>query len=255
MTFSPQEQSNPQAQQALTPQKHTRLPAVASHKPAAWLRHDHATASTAKKHSQLVQQNQAALTSAMQYVEFVKASCHAANQPHVFKEFTAMLNEFRGDGNSRIPFVIGRLYDIFVARAHAREIMVGFNAFLPPGYAIHFPAHEYVPSVEYPPGVTGPFAVARQMSVPFEKRCIFVAKVKAAFEASQPAAYELFLELLQRFHDRADATVEELHFHIATIFEGHTERLAALWSECGCAGGCVRGKGCCHACAPAAPGA
>lgn len=146
--------------------------------------------------------------------------------------------------------------DMFLGRRNAREILVGLSTFLPAGYSISFPAHEYVPSVTYPPGVTGPFAAAPKPPLDFAKHCNFVASVTRAFEKDQPRL-ALYRELLQRFRDRDDVTVNELYLHTAAIFaaQNQSEVLNTLWRQCGCAGGCVRGKGCCHACVPAAPGA
>ena len=168
----------------------------------------------------------ASMNAAMAYIDRVRATfLHECSPPqeHVLKEFMAMLKDTQS--GTDMPTIIGRMIDIFHARRNARELITGFNTFLPAGYQISFPAHEYVPTITYPPGVTGPYAKVPKPPIDPERHCQFVGKIKSRFAKVQPEQFALYLELLQRYRELDEPNVEELHLHTAAIFQANATEL------------------------------
>jgi len=89
---------------------------------------------------------------ALAYLNQVKATFEW--QPHVYSAFLDIMKEFKTHSIDT-PGVISRVLKLF--HGH-RELILGFNTFLPPGYTIEFSDDENKPRVQlkYPPGVTGP---------------------------------------------------------------------------------------------------
>ena len=179
--------------------------------------------------SKALQQHERA---AVHYVNTVRRIfCHEVRppQPHVYEDFVKCLQKHkRGTSTEE---VIEAVIQIFLGRQNARELIEGFNAFLPPGYRVDFPAHAFAPSVICP---------VRPGPMNLETHCRFVAAVKNTFAPSQPVSYRQFCELVQRFRDRPEATQQELNLHTAVLFEGHEDKLQAIWEQCGCAGERIR---------------
>lgn len=195
-----------------------------------------------------------AVTYAHQYVSNVREIfCHKVKppQPDVYQAFIKLLH---GSNGASIPDIIEKIVDLFIGRQSARELIEGFNAFLPEGYSISFPAYEHLPSITYPPGVTGVYASRQESPVSLE-HCNFLKAVNAMFASAKPEKCRLFTELVQRFRDTPSATQAELNLHTALLFEDDKEKLAALWVECGCAGECVRNAKGCATCLPCASAA
>jgi len=89
---------------------------------------------------------------ALAYLDQVKMKFE--KQPHIYNKFLDIMKEFKAQSIDT-PGVIDRVLQLF--HGH-RELILGFNTFLPPGYKIEFSDDENKPRVQlkYPQGMTGP---------------------------------------------------------------------------------------------------
>ncbi|KAL1524465.1 hypothetical protein AB1Y20_019359 [Prymnesium parvum] len=89
---------------------------------------------------------------ALAYLDKVKMKFD--KQPHIYNQFLDIMKEFKAQSIDT-PGVIDRVLQLF--HGH-RELILGFNTFLPPGYKIEFSDDENKPRVQlkYPHGMTGP---------------------------------------------------------------------------------------------------
>merc|ERR1719482_2401831 len=89
---------------------------------------------------------------ALAYLDQVKMKFE--KQPHIYNKFLDIMKEFKAQSIDT-PGVIDRVLQLF--HGH-RELILGFNTFLPPGYKIEFSDDESKPRVQlkYPQGMTGP---------------------------------------------------------------------------------------------------
>merc|ERR1719440_764080 len=89
---------------------------------------------------------------ALAYLDQVKMKFE--KQPQIYNKFLDIMKEFKAQSIDT-PGVIDRVLQLF--HGH-RELILGFNTFLPPGYKIEFSDDETKPRVQlkYPQGMTGP---------------------------------------------------------------------------------------------------
>jgi paired amphipathic helix protein Sin3a len=89
---------------------------------------------------------------ALAYLDQVKMKFE--KQPQIYNKFLDIMKEFKAQSIDT-PGVIDRVLNLFFGH---RELILGFNTFLPPGYKIEFSEDENKPRVQlkYPPGMTGP---------------------------------------------------------------------------------------------------
>lgn len=130
---------------------------------------------------------------ALAYLDLVKAEYEM--QPHVYNQFLDIMKEFKARSIDT-PGVIDRMLNLFHGK---RQLILGFNTFLPPGYKIEFTTDENQPRVQlkYPPGMTGPqpqpYIPPSQQPVPPlapPPAALFAPAQPAAapFDENQPAA-------------------------------------------------------------------
>ena len=89
---------------------------------------------------------------ALAYLNQVKAKYD--RQPHIYNQFLDIMKDFKAQ-RIDTPGVIDRVLQLFHGQ---RELILGFNTFLPPGYRIEFTEEGNAPRVQlkYPLGMTGP---------------------------------------------------------------------------------------------------
>jgi len=99
---------------------------------------------------------------ALAYLDQVKMKFE--KQPHIYNQFLDIMKEFKAQSIDT-PGVIDRVLQLF--HGH-RELILGFNTFLPPGYKIEFSDDENKPRVQlkYPQGMTGPQPVGYGLNAP-----------------------------------------------------------------------------------------
>jgi len=160
-----------------------------------------------------------------------------ANQPRVYNQFLDIMKDFKAQCIDT-PGVIARVSELF--KGH-KNLILGFNTFLPPGYKI-----EHVPDDE-PPEVTtpaqtnnnananpppvpptqqqqGPISPNSRASKPeFDHARNYVKKIKMRF-FQQPHIYKAFLEILHTYH-KEQHTIKDVYEQVATLFRDHPDLL------------------------------
>ena len=113
--------------------------------------------------------------------------------------------------------VIARVIELFEGH---RDLISGFNVFLPPGYCIELPRRSGVPRVVVPVALASP-AAPRLSPVEFDEAISYVTKVKSRFER-QPRTYERFLDVLHNYQQQGQS-VADVYREVRGIFEGHPD--------------------------------
>ena len=115
--------------------------------------------------------------------------------------------------------VIARVIELFEGH---RDLISGFNVFLPPGYCIELPRRSGVPRVVVPVALAYPAAPRLTGSpVEFDEAISYVTKVKSRFER-QPRTYERFLDVLHNYQQQGQS-VADVYREVRGIFEGHPD--------------------------------
>ncbi|KAL6619882.1 hypothetical protein ACP70R_035021 [Stipagrostis hirtigluma subsp. patula] len=117
-----------------------------------------------------------------------------------YNEFLEVMRDFK---SNRIdtPGVVIRIKTIFEGFP---ELMIGFNAFLPAGYAIR------------PPDV-------ENKSVDFVKAIGFVSKIKTRFK-EEDHVYKSFLAILNSYRTQ-NKLIQDIYQEVATLFHDHPDLL------------------------------
>ena len=114
--------------------------------------------------------------------------------------------------------VIARVIELFEGH---RDLISGFNVFLPPGYCIELPRRSGVPRVVVPTLDPPSPRLLRGSPVEFNEAISYVTKVKSRFER-QPRIYERFLDVLHNYQ-RQGQSVADVYREVRVIFEGHPD--------------------------------
>eukprot|EP00474_Spongospora_subterranea_P001514 CRZ01972.1 hypothetical protein [Spongospora subterranea] len=144
---------------------------------------------------------------ALGYLEKVKKKFF--DRPNVYNQFLEIMKEFKAQ-TINTEGVIKRVTTLF--QGH-RELILGFNQFLPPGYKITDPTA--------PPSEPAP-----KPTVEFNHAVKYVAKIKQRFE-SRPEVYEDFLEILHAYQEKraTDHAIEQVKGQVQNLFRGHPDLL------------------------------
>eukprot|EP01116_Phalansterium_solitarium_P019014 TRINITY_DN5195_c0_g1_i1.p1 TRINITY_DN5195_c0_g1~~TRINITY_DN5195_c0_g1_i1.p1 ORF type:complete len:1266 (+),score=480.31 TRINITY_DN5195_c0_g1_i1:73-3870(+) len=156
-----------------------------------------------------------------------------ANQPKVYNQFLDIMKDFKAQCIDT-PGVIARVSELF--KGH-KNLILGFNTFLPPGYKI-----EYVPDDESDAMSSGNFIVTQpppqvplQAGFPivapqpprkqpeFDHARNYVKKIKMRF-SNQPQTYKQFLEILHTYH-KEQHTIKDVYEQVAKLFASHADLL------------------------------
>ncbi|XP_052172733.1 paired amphipathic helix protein Sin3-like 3 isoform X2 [Diospyros lotus] len=122
-----------------------------------------------------------------------------------YDEFLEIMKDFKAQ-RIETAGVIARVKELF--KGH-RDLILGFNTFLPKGYEIILPPEEETPPVKKP--------------VEFEEAIKFVNKIKARFQGDDHA-YKSFLDILNMYR-KETKSITEVYQEVATLFHEQPDLL------------------------------
>ncbi|XP_020268792.1 paired amphipathic helix protein Sin3-like 4 [Asparagus officinalis] len=134
---------------------------------------------------------------ALQYLKNVKDIFQDKREK--YDEFLEVMKDFKSQRIDTVG-VIARVKELF--KGH-RELILGFNTFLPKGYEIKLPEEK--------------------KPVEFEEAISFVNKIKNRFQ-SDDQVYKSFLDILNMYR-RESKSIEEVYQEVAILFRNHHDLL------------------------------
>ena len=153
---------------------------------------------------------------ALRYLDTVKEIFYRDSS--VYNSFLDCMKQFKKQEMDTAG-VIARVIELFEGH---RDLISGFNVFLPPGYRIELPRRSGVPRVVVPVALAYPAAPRLTGSpVEFDEAISYVTKVKSRFER-QPRTYERFLDVLHNYQQQGQS-VADVYREVRGIFEGHPD--------------------------------
>jgi len=165
-----------------------------------------------------VPQQKLTTNDALSYLREVKT--RFADKRDVYDTFLEIMKEFKAQ---RIDTsgVIVRVKKLF--KGH-RELILGFNTFLPRGYEIELQRisddeeEEPAPPPPPPPVPSGP-----RQPVEFDQAINYVNKIKTRF-AGEERVYKAFLEILNLYR-KGQKTITNVYEEVAVLFRNHQDLL------------------------------
>ncbi|KAL3511225.1 hypothetical protein ACH5RR_030626 [Cinchona calisaya] len=127
------------------------------------------------------------------------------NRRDKYNEFLEVMKDFKGQRISTSG-VISRVKELF--KGH-RDLILGFNTFLPKGYEITLPPENEQPPVKKP--------------VNFEDAIGFVNKIKTRFQGDDHV-YKCFLDILNMYR-KENKKITEVYEEVAVLFCNHNDLL------------------------------
>jgi len=164
--------------------------------------------------------------SALDFLDQVKLQF--ADNPKVYNQFLDIMKDFKSQAIDT-PGVIARVTELF--KGH-RNLILGFNNFLPPGYKIEYPEDQPAPQMIPPPRPPPPAPASLAQAPPpnmqrrqpeFDQARNYVKKIKMRF-ALQPLVYKSFLEILHTYH-KEQHTIKDVYEQVANLFQDHPDLL------------------------------
>ncbi|KAK7252329.1 hypothetical protein RIF29_36192 [Crotalaria pallida] len=122
-----------------------------------------------------------------------------------YDEFLEVMKDFKAQRLDTTG-VIARVKELF--KGH-RELILGFNTFLPKGYEITLPLDD-----EQPP---------QKKPVEFEEAINFVNRIKTRFQG-EDRVYKSFLDILNMYR-KENKTITEVYQEVAALFQDHHDLL------------------------------
>ncbi|XP_015575286.2 paired amphipathic helix protein Sin3-like 4 isoform X2 [Ricinus communis] len=122
-----------------------------------------------------------------------------------YDDFLEVMKDFKAQRIDTAG-VIARVKDLF--KGH-RDLILGFNTFLPKGYEITLPLED-----EQPP---------QKKPVEFEEAINFVNKIKTRFQGDDHV-YKSFLDILNMYR-KENKSITEVYQEVATLFQDHNDLL------------------------------
>ncbi|XP_048318177.1 paired amphipathic helix protein Sin3-like 4 isoform X1 [Ziziphus jujuba] len=122
-----------------------------------------------------------------------------------YEDFLEVMKDFKAQRIDTAG-VIERVKDLF--KGH-RDLILGFNTFLPKGYEITLPLED-----EQPP---------QKKPVEFEEAINFVNKIKTRFQGDDHV-YKSFLDILNMYR-KENKSITEVYQEVATLFQDHPDLL------------------------------
>mmetsp|Transcript_24647 Transcript_24647/g.84291 ORF Transcript_24647/g.84291 Transcript_24647/m.84291 type:complete len:426 (+) Transcript_24647:232-1509(+) len=154
-----------------------------------------ATASSAQP--RLTQQD------ALSYLRSVKE--RFKDERSVYETFLEVMKEFKSK-KINTEGVIARVKFLFRGN---RELILGFNTFLPKGYEIDLPPDGEEPKPKQP--------------VEFDQAISYVNKIKTRFQDNEKV-YKSFLEILNMYR-KGNKTISQVYDEVALLFDSHDDLL------------------------------
>ncbi|GFZ00105.1 SIN3-like 4 [Actinidia rufa] len=122
-----------------------------------------------------------------------------------YDEFLEVMKDFKAQSIDTAG-VIARVKELF--RGH-RDLILGFNTFLPKGYEITLPPEDEPPPAKKP--------------VEFDEAINFVTKIKTRFKGDDHV-YKAFLDILNIYR-KEHKSIAEVYKEVATLFREHPDLL------------------------------
>lgn len=122
-----------------------------------------------------------------------------------YDEFLEVMKDFKAQRTDTAG-VIARVKQLF--KGH-RDLILGFNTFLPKGYEITLPLEDEQPPVKKP--------------VEFEEAINFVNKIKTRFQGDDHV-YKSFLDILNMYR-KENKSITEVYQEVAALFQDHPDLL------------------------------
>ncbi|PON46541.1 Histone deacetylase interacting protein [Parasponia andersonii] len=122
-----------------------------------------------------------------------------------YEDFLEVMKDFKAQRVDTAG-VIERVKDLF--KGH-RDLILGFNTFLPKGYEITLPLDDEQPLQKKP--------------VEFEEAINFVNKIKTRFQGDEHV-YKSFLDILNMYR-KENKSITEVYQEVATLFQDHPDLL------------------------------
>ncbi|XP_059648928.1 paired amphipathic helix protein Sin3-like 4 isoform X2 [Cornus florida] len=122
-----------------------------------------------------------------------------------YDEFLEVMKDFKAQSIDTAG-VIARVKDLF--KGH-RDLILGFNTFLPKGYEITLPCEDETHPVKKP--------------VEFEEAINFVNKIKTRFQGDDHV-YKSFLDILNMYR-KENKSITEVYQEVAALFRDHLDLL------------------------------
>lgn len=122
-----------------------------------------------------------------------------------YDEFLEVMKDFKAQRIDTTG-VIARVKELF--KGH-RNLILGFNTFLPKGYEITLPPEDEGPTAKKP--------------VEFEEAINFVNKIKLRFHGDE-RVYKSFLDILNMYR-KENKTISEVYQEVAALFREHSDLL------------------------------
>ncbi|XP_057529106.1 paired amphipathic helix protein Sin3-like 3 isoform X2 [Amaranthus tricolor] len=139
---------------------------------------------------------------ALAYLKAVKEMFQ--DKKEKYEEFLEVMKDFKAQRIDTTG-VIARVKELF--KGH-RNLILGFNTFLPKGYEITLPPEDDPPA---------------KKPVEFEEAISFVNKIKARFQGDD-RVYKSFLDILNMYR-KENKTISEVYQEVATLFQDHRDLL------------------------------
>ncbi|KAH9609157.1 hypothetical protein KSS87_002383 [Heliosperma pusillum] len=140
---------------------------------------------------------------ALAYLKAVKEMF--SDKKEKYDEFLEVMKDFKAQRIDTTG-VIARVKDLF--KGH-RNLILGFNTFLPKGFEITLPPEEEQPLAKKP--------------VEFEEAISFVNKIKLRFQGDD-RVYKSFLDILNMYR-KENKTISEVYQEVALLFRDHRDLL------------------------------
>lgn len=121
-----------------------------------------------------------------------------------YDEFLEVMKDFKAQ-RINTPGVIARVKELF--KGH-RDLILGFNTFLPKGYEIRLPPEEEGP---------------KKQPVEFDQAISYVNKIKTRFQQDEQV-YKAFLEILNMYR-KGNKSINEVYQEVAALFKDHQDLL------------------------------
>lgn len=138
---------------------------------------------------------------ALSYLKAVKEKFK--DDKEKYDEFLEVMKDFKAQKIDTAG-VITRVKELF--KGH-RQLILGFNTFLPKGYEITLPLEED----------------KKQPAVEFDQAINYVNKIKARFTTNEHV-YKAFLEILNMYR-KGTKSISEVYQEVANLFESHSDLL------------------------------
>uniref|UniRef100_A0A673HHT9 Paired amphipathic helix protein Sin3b n=1 Tax=Sinocyclocheilus rhinocerous TaxID=307959 RepID=A0A673HHT9_9TELE len=179
-----------------------------------------------RKHLHLLQ-----VEDALSYLDQVKI--RFGNDPGIYNKFLDIMKEFKSQSIDT-PGVINRVSQLF--HGHP-DLVLGFNAFLPPGYRIEIPKNGMAFLQSPLSSQVGLEKSQKPSPVEFDSAISYVNKIKNRF-LDNPEIYRAFLEILHTYQKEqlevkesrgrstGGMTEDEVFSKVASLFKGQEDLLA-----------------------------